>query len=120
MKSSREQSLVPRLRVHLGDEIALGPGRVELIRLVHQTGSITEAAKRMGMSYMRAWTLIRDTNRCFQKPLVTAVRGGKKGGGGAILSPLGLGVMALYDSMHVKCLKATRSEWMKLQKILLR
>jgi len=111
-------SLLPRLRVQLGDDIALGPGRIELLDLIHQTGSITKAAKRMGMSYMRAWSLIRDTNKCFRTPLILAVRGGKKGGGGAQLSPAGVKVLALYQSMHAKCLKSTRAEWLKLQKLL--
>jgi len=115
-----QSSLLPRLRVQLGDEIALGPGRIELLSLIHQTGSITKAARRMGMSYMRAWTLIRDTNKCFQEPLVVAVRGGKKGGGGAELSPAGIKALALYESMHKKCLQSTRADWLKLEKLFAR
>ena len=69
----------PRLRVLYGNEIALGPGKADLLAVVAETGSIREAAERMHMSYMRAWTLIRTMNRCFKEPLVVSIRGGKVG-----------------------------------------
>src|SRR4030095_2224304 len=74
--SSRTPRLRPRMRVLCGEDIALGPGKVHLLALIDETGSIREAAERMGMSYMRAWTLIRMMNACFKEPLVVAVRGG--------------------------------------------
>src|SRR5215475_786408 len=80
-KPSRSPQLRPRVRVLCGEEIAMGPGKVDLLALVAETGSIREAAERMHMSYMRAWTLIRTMNRCFKEPRVEAVRGGKQGGG---------------------------------------
>ena len=66
------------MRVLCGDDIALGPGKVDLLALIGETGSIREAAERMGMSYMRAWTLIKTVNACFREPLVMASRGGKE------------------------------------------
>src|SRR2546425_5443625 len=75
-KPSRAPRLRPRMRVLCGEEIALGPGKVDLLALIGETGSIREAAERMGMSYMRAWKLIKTMNACFKKPLVEAVRGG--------------------------------------------
>ena len=66
-------------------DIALGPGKVDLLTLIKKTGSIREAAERMHMSYMRAWTLIKTMNACFKEPLVEAVRGGKEGGGAEFL-----------------------------------
>jgi molybdate transport system regulatory protein len=119
-KPARIHSLQPRLRVRVGDEIALGPGKVELLELVQQTGSITEAARQMGMSYMRAWTLIRTMNGCFKQPLTIAVRGGSKGGGGAKLSATGHEALALYHQMSGKCLEVTQSDWKQLQKLLSR
>src|SRR5437773_1708030 len=56
--------LHPRLRITCGADIALGPGKVKLLELVAQTGSIAKAARRMQMSYMRAWTLIKTMERC--------------------------------------------------------
>src|SRR6267154_4410283 len=94
----------PRLRITCGGRIALGPGKVELLELLHSTGSIARAAKRMDMSYMRAWTLHGTMNACFKKPLVVTERGGRKGGGGAMLTATGRRVLALYHQMQVNCL----------------
>src|SRR5262245_5104536 len=72
MKARRasKPQLVPRLRVLCGEDVALGPGKVDLLVLIDQTGSIREAAERMGMSYMRAWKLVKTMNACFKEPLV--------------------------------------------------
>jgi molybdate transport system regulatory protein len=108
----------PRLRILVGSQIALGPGKVELLEALSQTGSITAAAKRLNMSYMRAWTLIRTMNRCFQEPLVSATHGGPRGGGGAELTPAGRTVLALYRRMDAQCLRAVAPAWKQLQKLL--
>jgi molybdate transport system regulatory protein len=103
-------------RIYLGDEIALGPGKAELLRHIAETGSISEAARRMEMSYNRAWLLVRTMNRCFREPLVLATRGGDKHGG-AQLSRLGKKVLALYQRLESKFVTATREP---LRQILLR
>ena len=108
----------PRLRISCGKNIALGPGKVELLELLHETGSITLAAKRMGMSYMRAWTLIHTMNLTFKEPVVVAARGGSKGGGGAELTPTGVEALALYSKMNAKSLKAIQPEWKRLKKLM--
>jgi molybdate transport system regulatory protein len=117
-KASRALSLQPRIRVRVGKEIALGPGKVELLEAVLAAGSITEAARRMGMSYMRAWTLIRTMNRCFRQPLVSAVRGGRKGGGKAELTATGRKALALYQRMDDHCADAMQADWESLQELL--
>jgi molybdate transport system regulatory protein len=108
----------PRLRILLGSQIALGPGKVELLAALNETGSITAAAKRLDMSYMRAWTLIRTMNACFKEPLVSATHGGPRGGGGAALTPAGRKVLALYRQMDSQCLRAVRPAWKQIQKLL--
>jgi molybdate transport system regulatory protein len=108
----------PRLRILAGNQIALGPGKVELLEALSETGSITAAAKRMKMSYMRAWTLIRTMNGCFKAPLVSAVRGGPQGGGGAVLTPAGREVLALYRRMEAQSQRAVVSDWKKMEKLL--
>jgi molybdate transport system regulatory protein len=102
----------------MGNRIALGPGKVELLEALSQTGSITAAAKRLDMSYMRAWTLIRTMNSCFHDPLVSATHGGPRGGGGALLTPSGRKVLALYRRMDAQCLRAIVPAWKKIQKLL--
>jgi molybdate transport system regulatory protein len=110
-------SLRPRLRVVWREEVALGPGKVELLGLVARTGSIREAADRMEMSYMRAWTLIRTMNACFKEPLVEAVRGGSRHGG-AKLTTAGRTALKLYRDMERGCLGATKGHWTKLRRLL--
>ena len=110
-------NLRPRLRVICGENIALGPGKVDLLRLVGETGSIREAAERMGMSYMRAWTLIKTMNACFKEPLVEAVRGGSKHGG-AKLTETGRNALKLYHEMEGDCLRATNLRWKRLKGLL--
>ena len=91
--------LKPRVRLQLGDEVALGPGKAELLMLIEETGSISAAARRMGMSYRRAWLLVETMNRCFASPLVETAQVGK-GGGGAGVSELGRRVLVLYQQME--------------------
>ena len=61
-KEPAAMRLCPRFRLLCGEEVALGPGKVQLLKLVQETGSIRQAAMRMEMSYMRAWSLIRTMN----------------------------------------------------------
>ncbi len=116
-KKSSGVRLHPRLRVISGESIALGPGKVDLLGLVGKTGSIREAADRMGMSYMRAWTLIRTMNACFKEPLVEAVRGGAEHGG-AKLTETGRKALGLYHAMEEDCRRATKLRWKELKGLL--
>ena len=100
-----------------GESIALGPGKVDLLGLVGKTGSIREAADRMGMSYMRAWTLIKTMNTCFKQPLVEALRGGSKHGG-AKLTETGRKALKLYHAMEKACMRATKQQWKHLKELL--
>ena len=69
----------PRIRILIGASIALGPGKASLLEAISQTGSISKAAKSMGMSYRRAWTLVDAMNRDFVSPLVESSAGGRGG-----------------------------------------
>jgi molybdate transport system regulatory protein len=115
--ASKNVRVAPRLRVMSGTEIALGPGRVELLELIARTGSLRKAATRMDISYMRAWQLIKYTNRCFRKPVVEAVRGGKSGGG-ATLTDVGREAVAFYREMEKQTQRALKDPWRGLRKLL--
>jgi len=65
-----------------------GPGKAKLLESIRDTGSISAAARDMGMSYKRAWVLLDSINRAFTEPVVTAAPGGASGGG-ANLTPFG-------------------------------
>jgi molybdate transport system regulatory protein len=84
-----------RVRILSGSEIAIGPGKEQLLAAIEETGSISAAARRMRMSYRRARLLVHTMNECFARPLVEAVKGGRAGGGAA-LTDEGRQVLALY------------------------
>lgn len=73
-----------RVRVTRGKDIAVGPGKMELLAAIRDVGSISGAARRMRMSYRRAWLLVETMNSCFQSPLVETATGGRAGGGAAL------------------------------------
>ena len=117
VRSARARSMLPRIRILHGRNIALGPGKVELLALIGQTGSINRAARQIDMSYMRAWSLVRTMNRCFRKPLVRVARGGE-GGGGAALTETGAKVVTLYQQMEDATLRASAASWRQLRRLL--
>ena len=106
-----------RFRITVGKEIALGPGKIDLLEAIAEKGSISSAAREMGLSYRRAWQMVRTVNVCFKNPLVESAKGGK-GGGGAHITPLGQRVMRLYRSMESKAEKSTLAEWKSIRKLL--
>lgn len=61
-----------------------GPGPVQLLELIQQTGSINQAAKKMQMSYKKAWQLVNNLNAMSAQPMVITATGGEKGGGSSI------------------------------------
>ncbi len=109
--------LKPRLRLVRGATILLGPGKADLLAAVRDTGSLRRAAARLGMSYMRAWTLVKTMNTAFRDPLVALARGGA-GRGGAALTPTGEKVLALYRAMEHKCARAAAGDAGKLKRFL--
>ena len=94
-----------RLRITKGDDIAIGPGKIELLEAIGATGSITAAAKALGMSYRRAWLLIDTMNRCFESPVVDTEAGGARGGGTRV-TPLGADVVRRYRRIEASAAKA--------------
>ena len=98
-----------RLRILFGPEIAVGPGKVALLDAISETGSISAAARSLGMSYRRAWLLIDAMNRCFREPVVETASGGK-GGGGARVTDLGQEVLRRYHSMEDTAVASVRDQ----------
>lgn len=92
------------LRVTLSADFYMGPGRADLMELIAETGSISEAAKRMGMSYKRAWSLVQALNEGFGAPLISAARGGKTQG--ASLTDTGREVLDRYRGMQASARQA--------------
>jgi molybdate transport system regulatory protein len=82
---------------------------------VERTGSISEAARSMAMSYRRAWVLIAGTNQLFGRPVVAAAAGGRRGGG-ASLTPFGRSLLARFRRMEVAAERATRPDRHQLER----
>jgi molybdate transport system regulatory protein len=80
-------------------EVRLGPGKIRLLELIQENGSISEAARAMDMSYRRAWLLVSDLNQSFRQPVTTTQTGGK-GGGHAELTPFGLDLIRRYRAIE--------------------
>ena len=116
MRRSNPTSFRMRIRIYAGDRM-LGPGKIELLGHIDATGSLAAAAKQMGMSYMRAWKLIKTMNVCFKEPLVEAVRGGREHGGTS-LTKAGRLALKLYQQLAKDCLKATTARWKELRELL--
>ncbi|MDO4723314.1 MAG: LysR family transcriptional regulator [Comamonadaceae bacterium] len=98
-----------RLRIYRDEVIAMGPGKVELLEAIRDAGSISAAARRLGMSYRRAWLLVDELNGALREPAVCTVTGGAHGGG-ARLTPLGLQLVAHYRAAEDKARRAAAVE----------
>jgi len=98
-----------RIRVLRGDAIAVGPGKVALLEAVDATGSITAAAKALGMSYRRAWLLVDELNRSLRLPAVESAKGGDRGGASS-LTPTCRRLVEVYRRIEGDAERACRAE----------
>jgi molybdate transport system regulatory protein len=97
------------LRILSGDEPAMGPGKARLVSLIETTGSISAAARELGMSYRRAWLLVEALNTSFSEPVVTTATGGKRGGGAAVTA-FGKRLVEAYYRMESKASAAIAAD----------
>jgi molybdate transport system regulatory protein len=106
-----------RLRIKRGPDIAVGPGKIDLLEAIAKTGSITAAARSLGMSYRRAWVLVDTMNRCFKKPVVETESGGQRGGG-TRLTDTGAKALRRYRKVERLAARAGATELRALQRLL--
>jgi molybdate transport system regulatory protein len=97
------------LRVLGKSASAMGPGKAELVERIGRTGSISAAAREMGMSYRRAWQLVESLNVDFREPVVTTATGGSRGGG-ALVTPFGARLVAQFRAMESKASAAIATD----------
>jgi molybdate transport system regulatory protein len=102
-----------RIRIYLGPDVFLGPGKADLLQGIAETGSIAAAGRRMNMSYKRAWYLVDTLNGYFEEPLVVSSKGGRAGGG-ASLTDTGRAVLECYRRVQEKAEDATEQELLLL------
>jgi len=125
---SNPPALKIKLQIMCGEEIAMGPGKADLLEAIAREGSISGAGRAMGMSYRRAWLLVDAMNRCWSEPLVHAAPGrasavkaasGDAASGGARMTPLGEAVLARYRALQNDARMATDGGWAELQPLVL-
>jgi len=105
------------LRVLGGRKPAIGPGKAELVERIAETGSISAAARAMGMSYRRAWQLVEAMNRACREPVVITAIGGKRGGG-AEVTPFGRNLVRLFRTMEGKASDAIAADLKRFESLL--
>ena len=103
-----------RIKIEMDQGGRIGRGKIELLEHIAELGSISAAGRAMGMSYRRAWELADETNRIFGQPVVERQTGGK-GGGGAILTSLGLALVTRFRAIEHVAAEAARGHVEALQ-----
>ena len=109
MKNNIKNNKDISLRINLGTRPIFGHGKAKLLDAISANGSISAAARKIGMSYRRAWLLTDAMNQDFKSPLIESSLGGK-GGGGAMLTEEGIKVLNLFRSMEKKAQKSLINE----------
>lgn len=108
-QTNRISCAQPRLRIDLGHRVRLGPGKVDLLEAIGETGSISAAGRSLDMSYRRAWLLVDAVNSLFLRPVVIANTGGSHGGG-AQLTDFGRALVAAYRRIEERTRIVIREE----------
>ena len=97
------------LRLDLANGHHIGPGKIALLEAIRAKGSITAAARHLGMSYRRAWLMVEDVNEALHKPAVTSAQGGSHGGG-TTLTDIGEQIIQIYHSVEGLTLTSAHQE----------
>jgi len=105
------------IRIDLASGNRIGPGKIALLEAIRSTGSISAAARALGMSYRRAWLLVEEINHTLREPAVTAEPGGS-GGGGAVVTPVGERVVGLYRTIESHARTATGRDFRAIGKLI--
>ena len=91
-----------RVWIEYDNHVLLGEGRVQLLKAIDETGSLSKAAKSLNLSYKKAWNLIDSVNKSAKKPVTIKSTGGK-GGGGAELTEYGKSLIQVFDDINNRC-----------------
>ena len=118
MPKPAPQPATIRIRIGVGENIAIGQGKADLLEAIGRAGSISAAARDLGMSYRKAWMLVDEMNQCFRTPVVVAARGGA-GGGSAQVTPIGQEALARFRQIQARASAAIDKDVRDFRKLLL-
>jgi len=104
------------VRIDLDSGARIGPGKVRLLELIDETGSISAAGREMGMSYRRAWMLVNSLSEALDEAVVETRKGGSAGGGARLTDP-GRGVIRHYRAAERKAGKAAAADIRALENL---
>jgi molybdate transport system regulatory protein len=104
------------IRIDLASGDRIGPGKIALLEAIRSTGSISGAARALGMSYRRAWLLVEEINHSLREPAVAAAMGGRHGGG-AVVTVVGERVVGLYRAIEAHAREAAGREFRAIGKL---
>ncbi|HEY2464975.1 MAG TPA: LysR family transcriptional regulator [Steroidobacteraceae bacterium] len=90
---------VIRIRIDFAENVNVGPGKIALLEAIKSTGSISDAARSLGMSYRRAWMLINSLKQGFSEAVTVSSAGGA-GGGGARVTSFGASLIKHYRMLE--------------------
>ncbi|WP_142785756.1 winged helix-turn-helix domain-containing protein [Changchengzhania lutea] len=105
-----------RIWIESKEHVLLGEGRVQLLKAIGETGSLSKAAKSLGLSYKKAWHLIDSVNKTAIKPVTISSTGGK-GGGGAELTDYGKALIIAFDEINKNCWAFLDKELEKIKQL---
>ncbi|UCE11267.1 MAG: LysR family transcriptional regulator [Candidatus Thorarchaeota archaeon] len=89
-----------KLWLEYKNEYVFGPGAFAILKSIQKAGTITEGAKALGMSYRYAWGVVRGIEEKLGERLLDTRKGGAIGGGGAVVTVLGIKLMELYSKVQ--------------------
>jgi molybdate transport system regulatory protein len=104
------------IRLDLSNGGHIGPGKIALLETIRAKGSISEAARHLGMSYRRAWMLVDQINETLRQPAVSTRQGGQRGGW-TVLTPTGERVIELYHAIEELTRTSARQEFRAIARL---
>jgi molybdate transport system regulatory protein len=116
VKKRSARTVIARPRLYIGESIAIGPGKIDLLKQVEATRSISAAARSLGMSYKHAWHLIDSLGQGLGRPVVATATGGK-GGGGSVLTELGSQLVERYGAIEARINVNAKAELEALRRL---
>ncbi len=105
-----------RIWIESNNKVLIGEGRVNLLRAIGETGSLSKAAKSLDLSYKKAWQLLDSVNKSSEKPVTINSIGGK-GGGGAELTEYGKSLIMVFDDINKNCWKFLDQQLEKIKSL---